>query len=73
MLDDAGRDSDQMIAAAVVFEVVEPTQARQAQEIAPRKGAACPVHPGHHHMGLVDLGLAPEDRGGVEVEPPPER
>ena len=52
---------------------VEPTQARQAQKIAPWKGAACPVQPGYHDVGLVDLGLAPEDRDGVEVEPPPKR
>ena len=73
MLDDTGRDSDQVVATAVVLEAVEPAQARQTQEIAPWKSAASPVHPGHHHVGPVDLGLTPEDRNRFEVEPTPKR
>jgi hypothetical protein len=69
MLDDARCDADQMVAAAVVFEVVESAQPRQTQKIAARKGDARPVHPGHHHMGLVNLGLAPQHGDRVEVEP----
>src|SRR5439155_21811939 len=63
---------DQMIAAAIIFQIVITAEAGDMHKVAARAQPRGAAHPGENDIGAPGGDLAPEGEAGTQVEEAPE-